>query len=100
MTRRLVVANAAEADILHSFLWCEDQVHGLGARFIAEVEATFKRLVDNPELYEEVEPGIRRAIVQKFPWLAFYACDDNAVTILAVLHAAQDPDYIAQRLTT
>ena len=98
MSRQLVVSPAAEDDILDAYSWYEDRITGLGSRLLEELERVFNRVVINPGSYREVEPGIRSAIAHTFPYLTFYAFDDEAVYVLAVIHASQDPAYIAARL--
>ncbi|MBI4694148.1 MAG: type II toxin-antitoxin system RelE/ParE family toxin [Gammaproteobacteria bacterium] len=70
----------------------------MGARFIQELENTFLRVSENPASYQEVMPDFRRAVTHTYPHLVFFAHTDEAVHILAVLLAAQDPDYIASKL--
>lgn len=48
MTRTLIVRPEAEADLAASKLWYEEQHEGLGARFLGEVDATFRRIESNP----------------------------------------------------
>ncbi|HEX7075592.1 MAG TPA: type II toxin-antitoxin system RelE/ParE family toxin [Hyphomicrobiaceae bacterium] len=63
-----------------------------------EIEAAFDRVTSNPLHYQEVEPDIRRAVVHTFPYLVFYTFDEESVHVLAVIHGAQDPAYINERL--
>jgi toxin ParE1/3/4 len=98
MSRHLVISPAAEDDILDAYSWCEERVTGLGSRLLEELERVFNRFVINPDSYREVAPGIRRAIARTFPYLAFYTFDDEAVYVLAIIHASQNPAYIAARL--
>lgn len=67
---------------------------------IVTIEATFGRIVSNPFQYQNVESDIRRAVVHTFPYLAFYIFDGEFVHVLAVIHGAQDPAYIAGRIGT
>jgi plasmid stabilization system protein ParE len=60
--------------------------------------AAFDRVVLNPMSHPEVEAGVRRALPHAFPYLVFYSVGDETLHVLAVIHAAQDPAYIAQRL--
>jgi len=48
VTRALIVRAEAEADLAASKVWYDDQHEGLGARFIAEIDATFRRIEANP----------------------------------------------------
>jgi len=98
MSRKLVVTKETETDILDGFLSYEEKLEGLGRRFLDEVELAFGRILPNPFLYQEVETDIRRTVIHKFPYLVFYTFDDQTVHILAVIHGAQDPAYINDRL--
>ena len=98
MSRRLVISPAAEGDILEAYSWYEELVTGLGSRLLEELERVFNRVLINPGSYREVEPGIRQALAHTYPYLAFYTFDDEAVYVLAIIHASQHPAYIAARL--
>ena len=41
----------SEAEIENAYVWFEDQLHGLGDRFIVELEPLDARLAENPLLY-------------------------------------------------
>jgi toxin ParE1/3/4 len=71
--------------------WYELQSPGLGEEFIAAMELQLLRLEQAPQLYAEVIPGIRRALLPRFPYGLFYAVRGNLVHILAVLHDARNP---------
>lgn len=94
----LIIEPAAEDDILDAFYWYEERLEGLGSRYLDELNSVFDRIISNPETYQEVEPGIRRSVTHTFPYLVFYVYDEATIHILAVLHAAQDPLYIADRI--
>jgi plasmid stabilization system protein ParE len=98
MSRKLIVAKEAEADILDGYLSYEEKQKDLGRRFLDEIEIAFNRILLNPLLYQEVEADIRRAVAHTFPYLVFYTFDEQTVQILAVIHGAQNPAYINARL--
>lgn len=98
MSRKLIVKPDAENDILDAFLWYEERQQGLGVRFFEELDSVLNRIVINPRSCQEVEPDIRWSLTRTFPYLVFYNFDDDAIYVLAVIHAAQDPRYIAARL--
>jgi plasmid stabilization system protein ParE len=98
MSRALIVTPEAEADLLEGFRSYEEKQAGLGSRFLDEVEQSFGRIASNPYSCQEVESDIRRAVVHTFPYLVFYTFESHAVHVLAVIHGAQDPAYIAARL--
>ena len=98
MIKSVVVSPLAEADIRETYVWYQERVEGLGSTFLDELDSVFQRILNGPYSYPEVETDIRRCVAHSFPYLVFYTLSDFAVTILAVLHAAQDPAHIAGRL--
>ncbi len=98
MNRRLIVKPEAETDVADGFRWYQARQSKLGERFLEELDAAFQRVVENPAAYEEVLPEIRRAGAHTFPYLVFFTFDTETVYILAVIPAAQDPQYISARL--
>jgi plasmid stabilization system protein ParE len=98
MSWKLLVKSSAESDILDGFVDYEQCLEGLGERFLDEVNISFDRIESNPYLYQEIEEGIRRSITHTFPYIVFYTIEKDMIFVLAVIHAAQDPKYIANRL--
>ena len=98
MTRRLIVEPDAEQDISDGFGWYESRRIDLGPEFLDELEKSLERVADNPLSYTEVVEGIRRAVIHTFPYLLFYRIAEEEIRVLAVLPAAQDPEYIRSRL--
>jgi len=98
MKLALIIEPAAEEDILIGYQWYEERQAGLGTRFLEALEALFDQILENPRLYLELVPGVRRSVTRTFPYLVFYAFEQNVIHVLAVIHAAQDPDYIEERL--
>ena len=97
MTRTLIVRAEAEADLAASKLWYEEQHDGLGARFLAEVDATFRRIEANPMAFGFVRGKLRRALVHRFPFGVFYVLTEQRIVVVAVLHAARDPRLWGKR---
>ncbi len=98
MTHRLRLTPQAEADIDDGYRWHEAKQAGLGAAFLNETEAALERIQGNPEIYVEVEVGIRRGVMHTFPYLVLYTIDLLDIVVVAVVHAAQDPEYIKSRM--
>jgi plasmid stabilization system protein ParE len=92
MMRRLVFRPEAAQEIGDAAAWHEDQREGLGVRFLAEVERFLDHIAENPHACGEVEPGVRRGILRRFPYGIYYSTDDDAVVVLAVLHFSRHPD--------
>jgi len=91
MAFRLKFSARALREIGESREWYESQSPGLGDEFVAAIELQLKRLEQAPLLYAEVIPGVRRALLPRFPLGLFYAMQGDLVHVLAVLHDARNP---------
>lgn len=91
MAFRLKFSSRALREIGEAQEWYELQSVGLGEEFIAAVELQLKRLEQAPLLYAEVIPGVRRALLPRFPYGMFFALKGNLIHVLAVLHDVRNP---------
>lgn len=91
MAFRLKFSSRALRETGEAQEWYELQNPGLGDEFIAAMELQLKRLEQAPLLYAEVIPGVRRALLPRFPYGLFYAVGNNLVHVLAVLHDTRNP---------
>jgi len=92
MAFRLKLSSRALRETGEAQTWYESQNPGLGEEFILAMELQLKRLEQAPQIYAEVIPGVRRALLPRFPYGLFYAVRGNLVHILAVLHDARHPN--------
>jgi plasmid stabilization system protein ParE len=53
-----------------------------------------------PESAQEIQPGIRKHILQKFRYSLIYAIEKDGVLILAVAHHSRRPGYWVGRSGT
>jgi plasmid stabilization system protein ParE len=88
---RVIVRPAADQDIDDAFAWYERQQAGLGDRFLRSLDSIVDRIRSNPELYPRVRGVVRRAVLQRFPYLLFYVVEPERVVVIACLHAGRDP---------
>ena len=91
MTLPVVLTPEAEADVDDAAQWYDDRRRSLGARLTAAIRATLQRISDKPDLYAEVDDGIRRAPVRRFPYGVFYHHKADRVEVIAILHDRRDP---------
>jgi plasmid stabilization system protein ParE len=71
--------------------WYEQQRAGLGAAFLDRVREVFARIAANPQLHATVYQDVRKAVVQKFPYVVLYKEEAGEVVVTAVFHTARDP---------
>lgn len=94
---RLVVRDAAEADIAEAARWYEERSPGLGSEFLRAVDVVLAEIARMPERYPAVRGGVRRALLRRFPYGVFFVVTPDLVSVLACLHAGRDPRVWQER---
>jgi toxin ParE1/3/4 len=100
---RLELHPEAQAELRSAALWYDERRPGLGDEFIAEVSATLDRIGDAPESYPPWPPTraadrvIRKAIIQRFPYVIAFEAHDRHLLVLAVAHSKRRPLYWLRR---
>lgn len=92
MTQRPIVRPEAELDIAEASFWYENERPGLGSELLAEIDYLFERIVENPLQFPEIERGVRRGLLRRFPYGVYFIAEAQAPTVLAVLHLRRHPD--------
>ena len=92
----------ARAEFRSAALWYDERRSGLGDEFIAEISAALDRISDAPESYppwprtraaDAASPLIRKATIQRFPYVIAFEKHEQHVLVLAVAHAKRRPLY-------
>ena len=91
MTRSVRLTPAAERDILLATGWCLREAPHVVASFEEEIDRTFQRIPDRPEMYQMVEASVRRATVPRFPFSVFYRILPDWIEVVGILHQSRDP---------
>jgi len=94
----LRVEPAAAVDVARAIHWYELQSPGLGPEFLRSIDACFERIQRAPEAGILTIESVRRTAVRRFPFLVFYLVESEGIVVLAVIHAARDPEWIQRRL--
>ena len=96
---RVEIHPEAQAELRSAALWYDERQPGLGDEFIAEVSGTLDRIGNAPESYpawpttQAVVPLIRKATLQRFPYLIAFEKHEQHSLILAFAHAKRRPLY-------
>lgn len=89
--RRTLLRPEAKANLSEASRWYEERKPGLGAQFLAAIDAVLDKVGKNPLRYPRVYKDVRRAPVRRFPYGIFYLYDNRGISVLRVLHQARDP---------
>jgi plasmid stabilization system protein ParE len=89
--KRLTLRLEAQLELSEAALWYELEKEGLGTRFENEVNRVLVRVERAPLQFPEVEPGIRRALLNRFPYGIFFTEGPDEIEVLAVFHLHREP---------
>ena len=105
MTRfRIRFHSSATEDLERAAMWYVDQGPGLAEEFLTEFEAALERIAENPHIGTPHPAGdqthpVRQRALRRFPyWLVFRVEEEHILTLIAVAHGHQSPDYWVKRL--
>lgn len=84
----------------HAVAYYEDRLPGLGERFIAAVEAALQGIIEAPQRWPELKPGVRRRLTRIFPYAILYSVELEYLLELAIMHCHQKPGYWHSRAHT
>lgn len=85
------VRRAAEHEIAEALLWYEAQRPGLGIELRRAIDLLFEQLRTTPRIHRIVHRDVRRAVLDRFPYLIYFRIDDTTVRVLACLHSSRSP---------
>jgi plasmid stabilization system protein ParE len=91
------LSSAAIKDIEAAVEWYDSRSPRLGDEFLDRLDAVFRRVTEQPLIYREVDSGVRRGLMEQFPYAVYYVPNDVNVVVLAVLHTSRRPDYWKDR---
>jgi hypothetical protein len=93
----------AVGELRAAAFWYDERRAGLGDEFTDEVNKLGRQIAASPATYP-IWPGlsgsqatIRRALVDRFPYVIAFEVREQSIFILAVAHAKRRPLYWARR---
>ncbi len=90
----LVVKHSAREMLNDAYWWYEEQLPGLGERFLNEIEHSFTKLANAPYSYSLLQENYRQLILKRFPYKIVFEVVEKNVVIYAVFHSKRDPDKL------
>lgn len=89
---------AASIEVEESRSFYDEERLGLGAEFIDEIDATMYEVCKQPEIWRNVTPNIKRKSIDRFPFVVYYAIEEDCILVVAVAHQKRRPGYWKNRL--
>ena len=89
----------AQQEFDDAYAWYNEQADGLGKEFLDESDRAVRRIVAFPLSCPEIEPGLRRCLLARFPYGLVYGLDGDTIVVVAVEHLHRRPRSLADRYT-
>lgn len=88
---RIIIRARADRDIRRARRWYDEQGDALGSSFIGAIDQELTRVRHFPAAYPFIHArrGIRRAIVQGYPYSIYYVVGRVSIEVLMVRHNAR-----------
>lgn len=85
----------AEMEIDEAADWyaAKDDGERLADDFLAELDRVVRQVHERPQAWTEIEPGVRRVVLRRFPYALIYAVKPQEILVLAVAHHSREPGY-------
>ena len=88
----------ARQDLDNAVTWYTAQSDELGQEFLDELDRAIRRSVSFPLASTEIEPGLRRCLLSRFPFGLVYGLDGNTLIVVAIAHLHREPRFWSDRI--
>ena len=88
----------AQRELNEAVAWYNEQAAGSGQEFLDELDRVVRRAVTFPMSCPEIEPGVRRCLLARFPYGLIYGVDRETIVVIAVSHLHRKPRYWVGRI--
>ena len=87
----------AEQEARAAFLWYLERSARAAVAFESEIERAFERISEAPTTYPTIDDGLRRYLLDRFPYALLYTIGPTLVRVVAVAHQHRRPGYGTER---
>jgi len=94
MSYRVNIRRLAQAELAEAVAWYNLQGVGLGDQLLDSVDDTLAGIGENPNRWPQYYRTVRRAIVNRFPYLIYYEVHGDLIRVLRIVHAIRDPESL------
>ena len=94
----IIIHTEAIREFDSGIAYYEDQKIGLGLDLLSQVEKALEKIQQNPNLgTQHTITGVRRYVIQGFPYLIFYVELEEFIWVIAIAHGKRRPNYWKKR---
>ncbi len=93
MPAQVIFSSIAIKELEQSSDWYEEQLTGLGKRFVETIRETLILTSTHPEAFPKTKDQFREVVVSDFPFIVVYRYDkkEGIINVLHVFHTSRNP---------
>ena len=95
----IVFLQHAQRELDDAAAWYNEQSHGLGFDFLDDLDRSIRRIAAYPTSCIEIDPGLRRCLLTRFPFGIIYGIDNDAIVIISIAHLHRKPRHWVEIIT-
>jgi len=96
--KRLRIRSEAQEEINAAFDWYFKRSPEAADRFLTEIGASLAQIASHPQLYPVYTKNTRRRVLTGFPYSVIFQLKDDAILVVAVVHAKRRAGYWRGRI--
>jgi hypothetical protein len=93
MTERVSFHELAEFELNDARVFFDNEVQGLGLRFLSAVELAVAHIRQHPQASPIIIQDIRCKVLKRFPYSIMYSIKPDRIRILAIANQKRRPFY-------
>jgi toxin ParE1/3/4 len=98
VAKALEIHPSALSDLKSSISWYLERSEPAAVEFASEVDRAVALVVESPARWPSGEHGIRKFVLNRFPFAVVYREKLTTIQILAIAHGHRNPEYWKGRL--
>lgn len=93
MKYSLILRDKAVEEIKEAYKWYDEQLNGLGDRFLNSIEKNTDLILNNPIIFKTTYKSFKEVFIKEFPFVIVYYIDkiNLNIVIISVFHCSRSP---------
>jgi toxin ParE1/3/4 len=95
---RVTLTAEATAELEEATTWYAERSWVASQHFVEAFLHATRSIANNPKRWPEIEAGVRRALLRKYPYSLIFVIHDEEAFVLSVMHQSREPGYWRDRV--
>jgi mRNA-degrading endonuclease RelE of RelBE toxin-antitoxin system len=97
MAYKIILLEEARIEIVEAALFYKRFSRELSDDLLSKFYDALGRISENPELFQVIRKGHRKANLERFPYKVIFRIENNTIAVVAFAHHKRNPGYWKNR---